>query len=482
MTILFTASEMAPFCKTGGLADVVGALPPELAKQGHHVAVMLPGYVAVDRERWGFRPSNVHLDVAMGNGIHSLGLSTLTWNGVDVFLLENDTFFKRPALYGDENGDYPDNCDRFAFFSRATLELSKTLTLRPDIIHAHDWQTGLIPVYLKTLYKDDPFFRRTGSLFTIHNLGYQGLFPADTLPMTGIPWSEYTWKKLEYWGKVSYLKGGLVYADALSTVSATYAEEIRREPLGFGMHGVFEERKGALHGIVNGIDTDAWNPAKGHSIAAAFSASSIKGKKVCRDALLGECGLKADDTSPVVGMVTRLDDQKGLDILEDAVGRLMSLGIRLVVLGTGAQKHHDTMRELETRFHGSMKVFLMFDNDLAHRIYAGSDAFLMPSRYEPCGLGQLIAMRYGALPIVHATGGLKDTVPDLDENPESGLGFAFEKYSADALADAAGRAVTAFRETGCHRWNAAVRRAMSSDFSWTASTARYISLYHSILN
>jgi len=480
MKILFAASEMDPFCKTGGLADVLGALPPVLAEMGHKVVVMLPGYKVIDRDKWGFRPTGVRLDVPLGKGTRHLGLSTLSWNGVDVLLLESEEFFWRDSLYGDIDGDYDDNDERFAFFSRATLELTKNLGLKPDIVHSHDWQAGLVPAYLKTVYVDDPYFSGTKTFFTIHNLGYQGLFPKETFPKTLIPKVEFTWKKMEYWGKVSYLKAGLVYSDLLSTVSEAYADEITREPLGFGMQGVFEERKESLYGIVNGIDVDMWNPETDSAIASTFSARTTKGKKACRESLLRKCGLKAAASAPLVGMVTRLDDQKGLDIFEDSVARLMSLDIRLVVLGTGSKKHHETMSTLEKRYNDRIKVFLTFNNDLARQIYAGSDAFLMPSRYEPCGLGQLIAMRYGSLPIVHATGGLKDTVQDVDQEPDSGVGFVFDSYSPEALADAVGRAVVAFREKGRRRWTAALKRAMNRDFSWTNSAERYVELYEEL--
>jgi len=482
MQILFAASEMTPFCKTGGLADVIGALPPTLAGMGHDVHVILPGYTAIDRERYGFEAAPHSFDVPVGGNRKPAALTSAVLNGVGVHLIENTGYFAREGLYGTVHGDYSDNADRFVFYSRGILDGAERLGLAPDIVHAHDWQSGLVMTYLKTLYRSTPCFGKTGTLFTVHNLGYQGLFGLGNFMITGLPWEEFHWKKLEYWNKISFLKGGIVYADAVSTVSGTYAEEITREPLGFGMEGIFTERKGDLHGIVNGIDTDEWNPETDGSIPANYRIGGMSGKKTCRRELLAACGLKADAQTPVFGMVTRLDDQKGLDILEGAVTRLMAMNLRLVILGIGTEKHHDAMTAIAKRFPDRISVTLRFDDDRAKLIYAGSDAFLMPSRYEPCGLGQLIAMRYGALPVVHATGGLKDTVTDIDSATEAGTGFVFDEYTPEALVDAVARAVKVFREKGRRRWNRAVRQAMSRDSSWKASAEKYVALYERIRN
>lgn len=477
MNILFSASEMVPFCKTGGLADVIGALPPVLAEMGHDVCVILPGYAAIDRERFGFEHVSGNIDVPVGDTAMGFFLTSAVWRGVTVYLIENYTCYGREGLYGDLDGDYPDNDVRFILYARGVFETALALGIRPDVIHCHDWQAGLVPAYLATVYRNRPLFANARSFFTVHNLGYQGLFPLDTFALTGLPSEALDWRMAEYWGKLSFLKAGLVYAGALSTVSETYAEEITREPLGFGMHGVFEGRRGSLHGIVNGIDQDLWDPAVDTTIPAQYSPGDMDGKWACRRMLLDACGFTAGNDVPVFGMVTRLDDQKGLDILEDAAGRLAAMNIRIAVVGTGTQKHHDAMNALMERYAGRFRVFLRFDNEIARLVYAGSDAFLMPSRYEPCGLGQIIAMRYGTLPVVHATGGLKDTVRDLDRHPY-GDGFVFDEYSADALVEAVGRAAAAFREKGGQRWREAVRRVMSRDFSWNASAAKYVALYN----
>ena len=482
MNILFAASEMVPFCKTGGLADVVGALPLVLAERGHNVSVMLPGYSVIDRERYGFELTSRDIAVQIGTGTRNMMLSLARYRGIDVFLLENDGYFSRAGLYGDEKGDYVDNSKRFIFFSRGVLKAAKYTGFMPDIVHTHDWQAGLVNTYLATIYADDPLFSSAATLFTVHNLGYQGLFPPEVFYATNLPWECYHWTKLEHWGNVSFLKGGLIYADALSTVSAVYAGEITGDQLGFGMHGVFSDRRADLYGIVNGIDTTLWDPSTDPVIPARYSAEDCSGKRVCRRKLAKTCGFSAPAHVPVIGMVTRLDDQKGLDIFEDAAERLMALDVRIVVLGTGLRRHHETMTRLTERYPGRLRVFLTFDNDLARLIYAGSDAFLMPSRYEPCGLGQLIAMRYGTLPIVHDTGGLKETVQDIGDDPGYGVGFVFDEYSGGHLAGAVERAAAVFRDPRKRRWNDARNRAMRRDFSWSRSAERYEELYLKLRN
>ncbi|MFC1693689.1 glycogen synthase GlgA [Candidatus Latescibacterota bacterium] len=482
MNILFAASEMVPFCKTGGLADVIGALPLMLKEMGHDVSVMLPGYSKIDKDKHGFYSIKCDLRIPVGKEMKPLDISSKDWKGITVYLLENDEYFSREGLYGDDGGDYDDNCQRFTFFSRGVLETAKLMGLMPDVIHTHDWQAGLVMAYFATVYANDAWFDSAVTLFTIHNLGYHGLFPAEQFELTGIPPEEFHWKKMEYWNNVSFLKSGIVYADAVSTVSETYAREITTEEMGAGLHGVLAERQSDLYGIVNGIDQKEWNPASDRHIPAGFGNRSMSGKKQCRKALLKACGLKAGKSVPVFGMVSRLDDQKGLDIIEKAVGRLMTINIRLVVLGTGSKKHHETMQRLESRYSDHIRVMLRFDNMMAHLIYAGSDVFLMPSGYEPCGLGQLIAMRYGTLPVVRATGGLADTVHDLNENPADGNGFTFTEYSSTALVDAVARAVKLFRAPRRMEWGRTVRRAMAKDYSWKKSAENYSKLYNLIRN
>ena len=482
MTILFTASEMVPFCKTGGLADVIGALPPVLAEMGHDIFVMLPGYSVIDRARYGFKSMNEKFSIPVGKEMKMLAISSTQWKGITVYLLENDEYFGRGGCYGDVQGDYEDNGERFIFFARSIVEAALHLKLVPDIVHVHDWQASLVIPYLATVYAGEPQFDRTATLFTIHNLGYQGVFPQHLFSLTGLPDEALHWTKMEYWGNVSFLKGGIVYADAVSTVSETYAGEITGKELGFGLDGVFAERRNDLYGIVNGIDQDEWNPGTDTVIPAQYSSDDMSGKEKCRRTLLKVCGMKANSNIPVVGMVTRLDDQKGLDILEEGTGRLAALNVRMVILGTGTKEHNETMKRLASRYPDRIHVVIGFDNDMARLIYAGSDAFLMPSRYEPCGLGQLIAMRYGTLPVVHATGGLADTVRDIDNHREDGNGFTFSTYSSDELVDTVARTVKVFREHGRLRWIRAVKHAMKQDFSWKTSAKKYINLYNQIRN
>ena len=481
MTILFAASEMTPFCKTGGLADVIGSLSPVLAAMGHEVHVMLPGYADINRARFGFNEDCRQFQIPVGPVTKPATVSFARWNGVAIHLVENGEYFDRPGLYGDSNGDFYDNGPRFVFYARAVLEAAKCLGIRPAIIHAHDWQAGLVMPFLETLYANDELFRKTRTLFTIHNLGYQGVFAQWVFSLTGIPETEFNWLKMEYYGNVSFLKSGIVYSDAVSTVSPSYAREISDIPLGFGLQGVLEGRGEDLHGILNGIDTAEWNPSADNSIPARYGPGDMKGKASCRRALVKAFGLEAGKNDPVFGMVTRLDRQKGFEILGKAVERLAALGIRLAVLGSGDRGCINALESFAARHPGRIGFNLRFDPTAARLVYSGADAFLMPSMYEPCGLGQMIAMRYGTLPVVHGTGGLIDTVTDLDADPEAGNGFVFTEFTDDALVDAAARAVKAFAEPKRSRWNAAVARGMTADFSWKKSAEEYDALYTALV-
>lgn len=472
---------MVPFCKTGGLADVIGSLPAVLAAMGHEVHVMLPGYPVIDREMYGFRERCGRFQVPLGPVTKPVTVLSADWKGTFVHLVENGEYFDRPFLYGDEHGDYYDNGSRFVFFCRAVVEIVKCMGLAPDIISAHDWQTGLVPAYLRTLYAGEASFRNTRALFTIHNLGYQGNFAPWVFGLSGIPESEFHWRRMEFFGNVSLLKSGIVYADAVSTVSTAYAEEITGPEFGFGMEGVLAQRRHDLHGILNGIDDDDWNPSSDPVIPARFDAGNPAGKQACRAMLLEQAGFSLAETVPVFGIVSRLDPQKGFDILEGAMGRILALDAAIVMLGTGTRELTDVMEHFNRRYRERFRAVLSFEPAMARLIYAGADGFLMPSRYEPCGLGQMIAMRYGALPVVHATGGLADTVVDLDGDPGRGNGFSFGEYSADALAAAVSRAAGVFREPGRMRWNVAMERGMRADFSWRKSAERYLALFRDML-
>lgn len=476
MNILFAASEMMPFCKTGGLADVLGALPPALADMGHNIVVMIPWYSEVKTEGYSFEKIKGSLTVSVGYDRKPLEISVARWKNLTVCLLGNEEYFGREGFYGDSKGGYPDNAARFIFYSEAVFTASRFIGFKPDIIHAHDWQAGLIMPFHKIFYKNDKWFSGASSLFTIHNIGYQGRFPGIQFSQTGLPLSEFAWQKLEYYGDVSFIKGGIIYSDAVSTVSGKYAEEITGEPLGFGLSSVLNQRKGNLFGILNGIDTEEWNPENDPDIKANYTPDDLAGKKVCRNALITECGFTPNDDEPVAGMVTRIDPQKGFDLLERTIDRLISLRLRIVILGNGTEDYCVKITKLAKRFPRHLKVFIKFDHNLAKRIYSGSDMFLMPSRYEPCGLGQLIAMRYGSLPIVHLTGGLADTVRDLDNLPD-GNGFGFSKYSQETFVETVSRAVETFRLDGRKKWMEAMERAMREDFSWNKSARKYEELY-----
>jgi starch synthase len=395
------------------------------------------------------------------------------------YFIQNDRYFDREGFYGTAEGDYHDNAERFAFFSRAVLEMAKALKWIPDILHLNDWQTSLAAVYLKTLYKADPVFAQTRSLFTIHNMAYQGLFPKYMLPMTGIGWEEFQHEKLEFYDQVNYLKAGLVYSDALNTVSERYSLEIQTDEFGHGLQGVLKSRASSLYGILNGLDNDEWNPATDKEIPAQYTVKNHEKKEASKKKLLEEMGLKFNEDVPVVGLVSRLTDQKGLDLIAEIIENFLALDVQFVVLGTGEARYHTLLEGLIQKFPGKLAAALKFDQRLSKMIYAGSDMFLMPSRFEPCGLGQMISMRYGTIPIVRKTGGLADTVENLSPDGGKGTGFVFDDYRGEDLLFAIKRAVGAFHQPKL--WKGLVKRAMVQDFSWDVSAGKYLDLYREIL-
>ena len=486
LRILLVASEVAPFAKTGGLADVAGALPRALAALGHDVRVLLPKYRGAEAHATETRVVAPNIQVPLGDRVAEGSLIEGRGpSGVPVYLLEHEHYYDRESLYGTADGDYWDNCERFVFFCRAALEgmarLDATrvgLRWQPQVIHANDWQTGLLPVYLRTLYRDHPLLGRLASLFTIHNLAYQGVFWHYDMPMTGLGWDLFTPAGIEFYGKLNFMKGGLIFSDLLTTVSRTYAREIRTAAFGSGLEGVLEDRSQDLHGVVNGIDYDLWNPQKDPAIAHPYSAEDPEPKAVCRETLRRELGLE-DGAGPVIGIITRLAEQKGMDLVLEALPGILGEGAQLVVLGSGEARLEEAFRAAAAAHRGQVAVRIGFDDELSRRIYAGSDAFLMPSRYEPCGLGQLIALRYGAAPIVRRTGGLADTVTEFDPARRSGTGFVFDAFTPDALLTAVHRAASTFRQPPL--WKTLVRNAMAEDFSWDASAREYVTLYRKAL-
>ncbi|MBN1527211.1 MAG: glycogen synthase GlgA [Candidatus Omnitrophica bacterium] len=458
LKILFASSAVAPFAKTSGLADVSGSLPIALEELGVDIRVVMPKYASV----------------ANGPDETTIG------KNIKVYFVPHEDYFVRKELYGDKFGDYRDNLDRFSFFCREALERCKRENFRPDIIHCHDWQTALIPVYLSTLYKYDPFFAKTKTLFTIHNLAYQGLFAKEEFPKMGLDWVLFHINYFEFYGKINLMKAGIVYSDAISTVSPSYAKEILTKEAGCGLEGVLKTREKDLYGILNGIDCTVWDPATDKKISKNYSVDDIAGKYVNKECLQKETGLAVDRDIPFFGIVSRLAEQKGLDVLGEIIDQFLSLKVQFVLLGTGEHKYHVLMQKMAKKHKKNTSVNLKFDAALADRIYAGCDLFLMPSKYEPCGLNQLICFRYGTVPVARLSGGLKDTVTEFDAAHDTGSGFTFQDHKGKDLLAAIKRAISAYRDKP--QWKALMARVMKLDFSWRNSARDYIDLYTDILN
>jgi starch synthase len=486
LRIAIAAAEAAPFARVGGLSDVVGALAKAVSALGHDVFLFLPGYAAIDRSAYAVEPlpGVGPLDVPMGQRIEQARISRAVLPGgenVSVLLVGHDGYFGRPGIYVDPETreGYPDEVERYAFFSRSILEVSRAMRLALDVIHLNDHHTALAAVYLKESYAGDDAIGAPGVVFSIHNLGYMGLFDPEILPRIGFSRDVYAYgSPFEYRGRVSTLKLGIEYADYVNTVSEEYAREISSSAeYGLGLEGVLAEKRdaGRLVGILNGVDYDVWDPSVDPLIPARYSAKNLRGKRKCKRALLKRSGLAGDLGTPLIGMVSRLADQKGFDLVREAGDAIVGLGASLVVLGTGQEEYHVFLKELASRRPGRVAAHLAFDNELAHWIEGGSDMFLMPSRYEPCGLNQMYSLRYGTVPIVRATGGLVDTVVDYDPTTGQGTGFAFKDYDAGAMLTAVERAVAAYRNE--RAWVALARRGMEQDFGWQASAAKYLELY-----
>jgi starch synthase len=479
--VLFVTPEAAPFAQTGGLGDVAGSLPAALAKLGCEVAVVLPRYKCVSYEKYKLEMEVRNMPVPMGMGELSADVlsARLSDTHGKVFFIQNDRYFDRDGLYGTPDGDFQDNAGRFAFFSRAVLEMLKAINWYPQILHLNDWQTGLTAAYLKTLYAQIPPYPSIRSLFTIHNMAYQGLFPKYILPMTGIGWEEFTQEKLEFYDQVNYLKAGLVYSDAINTVSENYSKEIQMGEFGHGLQGVLRARSSVLSGIVNGIDTGEWNPATDKELPTPFTLKSHDKKAMTKKKLTEEFGLEYKPATPVVGLFSPLTGQKGLDLISEIIESVLNMDVQMIVLGMGEVRYHTFFERLKAKFPDKLAVVFKFDRQLAKLIYAGSDIFLMPSRLEPSGWGQMIAMKYGTIPLVRKTGGLADTVENLSEDGRKGTGFVFENYRSDELLSAMKRAMEAFRQPKL--WSDLIQRAMKQDFSWHATARKYLELYDRIL-
>lgn len=475
MHIAFAASEGVPYSKTGGLADVVGALPAALAALGHDVTVYLPLY----RETQLAHPKTLIRSITIPFDDHYRFCSVVTeednHSGVRFCFIDYPLYFDREALYGTSVGDFPDNAERFALFSRAVLEASKILG-PPHIFHCHDWQTALIPVLLRTQYAEDPAFRSCGTVFTIHNMGYQGVFPPDTLPLLTLPWDLLTISKMEFFGNLNFLKGGLVFSDFITTVSRKYSQEIQSAEFGFGLEGVLRDRASTVTGILNGVDYEQWSPATDRYISAKYSAQDLSGKAKCKADLLATFGLPPENIKlPVIGIVSRFAAQKGFDLIAQIMDRLAREEVILVTLGSGDRRYEEMFLRLRRQFPQKVAVKIAYDNPLAHKVEAGSDMFLMPSRYEPCGMNQIYSLKYGTVPIVRATGGLDDTVEPWDARASRGTGFKFADYSGESLLMVIKQAIAAFHDQ--FAWQTLMKNGMSRDFSWSASAREYVRVY-----
>ncbi len=484
--VLFATSEVVPFIKTGGLADVSSALPQKLQELGHDVRLIVPKYGAIDERKFKIhevvRLKDIKINIGEKEVIFSLRSSFLIGPKVrvQIYFLDNPEYFgSRHSLYSDPltGEDYPDNDERFILFARAAFELITKLGWTPDIIHCNDWQCGLIPAYLKTMYKNDPQYASVKTLFTIHNMSYQGIFPKESFAKTFLPEELANEKGVFHEGKLNFLKAGLMFADMINTVSETYAKELCTEKeFGAGLHEILAKRKKDVYGIINGIDTSLWNPQVDKKIPKQYSLRNIDSKKENKKALAENFNFKYDENIPVIGMISRLTEDKGMDLLEDAFSNLMNLDMRLILLGTGDKKYNKFFMNMASKYSDKFSCFIGFDEDLAHLIEAGSDMFLIPSRFEPCGLNQMYSLVYGTVPIVHKTGGLADTIHPFNEKNGSGNGFVFEKYTANAMISEIKKAIKIFtndKET----WKTLMKNGMKSDFSWLNSAKKYIELY-----
>ncbi len=468
------ASEAHPYAKTGGLAEVTAALPDALGRLGHRVTLVLPRYRGIDIAGTQARPAVVEL----GRRTQPVTFRVAgTTGGVTPVFVDVPQLFDRDGgLYNVNGVDYPDNAWRFGVFCRAALEYARLEGERPSIIHAHDWQTGLVPVYQKMLFSPDPVVGGVPAIFTIHNLAFQGVFPADTLPSLGLGWEMLDIQAMEFWRQISYLKGGINFSERLTTVSPTYAREIVTPEFGFGLDGALRRRAGALTGILNGIDVDRWSPESDPFIAGSYGPGDLSGKTAAKQALLEAAGLPTDAGArarPLIGLISRLTDQKGFDLVFAAADALMALDATWVMLGSGEQHYEELWRRLATQYPDRVSTTIGFDERLAHQIEAGADLFLMPSRYEPCGLNQMYSLRYGTLPIVRATGGLEDTV--VDASQPGGTGFKFREYSSTALVTTVQRALAVYSKP--NDWKHIQQTGMKIDFSWDASAREYVKVY-----
>jgi starch synthase len=481
--VLFVASEAVPFSKTGGLADVAGALPRALKRQGCDVRVVLPFYRSTRETGIPFEPylENLPVEIA-GEALPATVLRADLGDGVPCYFVQRDDLYDRSHLYGTPDGDYPDNALRFTYFCKAAFSLCEALCFAPDVLHCHDWQTALVPAYLRHIYGPaSGLFRKTRSLLTLHNIAYQGVFPPSEFPWTGLPDTFFSVGGIEFWGKMNFLKGGVLSAHVLNTVSPSYSREILTEEMGYGLEGVLAGREQDLYGILNGADYDEWDPGRDPHLPCPYGPDSLEGKQACKAALLEEMGGGAEQgRAPLIGMIARLTSQKGVDLLLEGLPEMMAMGASFILLGDGEERYRVPLEALSGEFPGRFMFRYGFDTPLAHRIQAGIDFLLMPSHYEPCGLNQIYSMRYGSIPVVRATGGLKDTVEEFSPSTLEGTGFLFEPYESAAMLRSVEKALRLYPDrklvdrlrTNC----------MEQSFSWDRAAEAYLGLYEKLGN
>ncbi len=483
LKICYVSSEVVPFAKTGGLADVAGALPVALKDLDQDIRLMMANYKSINERKYVLREvirlKEVNVTLGGETKVADGKTAFLPDSKVHVYFLHIPDYFDRKDLYVDSKTgkDFEDNAERFAYFSKSVLETLKLLYWQPDIIHCNDWQTALIPFYLKTHYKDDEFFKNTRTVLTLHNVAYQGSFPIEKAKKIEIPDKfVQAGKELEFSGKLNLLKGGILFANVLSTVSENYAEEITKDSeYGYGFEEILKKRKDELFGILNGVDYSTWNPEDDNLIPENYNSETLEKKTKNKEELCEQSNLNFHKDIPVIGMISRLAAQKGFDLIESAAEDLLKLDIQLVILGTGEQKYHKLLEKLAKKHSNKLAVHLRFDNKLAHLIEAGADMFLMPSRYEPCGSNQMYSLKYGTVPIVRQTGGLADTIQEFDSNTGDGNGFSFKEYSFTAMVETIQRAVETFADQ--KSWTKIQQNGMQADFSWEQSAKKYMELY-----
>jgi starch synthase len=485
--ILFLSSEVVPFAKTGGLADVSFALPQAIKELGHEIRVMMPKYGFISERKFGIHEiiRLKEMDIPVGDKLQKGSAKASFIVGqktkVQVYFLESEVYYNRNGLYVDPKTkkDYPDNDERFIFFCKGVIETLRKLGWRPDVIHCNDWQTALVPVYLKTTYKDDPLLKGIKTILTIHNIGYQGVFPKESFLKSGLP--DEIFPQIQHNGSFNFLKAGILYADFITTVSPTYAKEIiSDDELGAGLSDVLRKRKRDIFGILNGVDYSVWSPETDKFIPVPYGVQTIESKYENKKALLKHFGLEYNENIPVVAQISRLAEQKGFDLIEEIIDKMMELDLQYIVLGTGEPRYEEMLERIKKKYPKKVGIHIGFSEELAHLIEAGADIFLMPSKYEPCGLNQMYSLRYGTVPVVRKTGGLADTVEEFNPKTGRGTGFLFEKYNGQELLKALKKALNLYKNKKV--WLKLMKNGMVKDFSWSVSARKYVELYEKLVS